>query len=297
MILSNPRANTPCFFCARKRSYHMAEGAKGTATDVYLLDVGEAAAARLRLLDQVYGASTRRMLLEAGLREGSRVLDLACGVGAVSCWLASQVGATGKVIAGDVNPDQLVVAKWHCAKCDHPAPIEYMEANAYDTGLASGSFDIVHMRLLLCHLTDPLKVLIEAYRLLKRGGALVCQDLRLSSIFCSPESSAYTRWVQLGHALGAKLGVDYDFGVRLPAAAAQTGFRSIQIHLEQPAYLRGPEKRLWEHTFAEASPVAVRNGVATEDELKDLLHQMRETADDETVLIAQACLPGVVAIK
>jgi SAM-dependent methyltransferase len=174
---------------------------------------------------------------------------------------------------------------------------EYIEVNAYDTGFASGSFDIVHMRLLLCHLTDPLKVLTEAYRLLKPGGALVCQDLKLSSLFCSPESSAYTRWVQVGRVLGARLGVDYEFGVRLPAAAAEVGFRSIHIHLEQPAYLRGPEKRLWEHTFAEALPVAVRNGVATEDELKGLLMEMRETADDERVLIAQACLPGVVAIK
>ncbi len=59
----------------------MPDGAKGTASDVYVLDVGESGAARLRLLDQVYGASTRRMLLEAGLREGSRVLDLACGMG------------------------------------------------------------------------------------------------------------------------------------------------------------------------------------------------------------------------
>ncbi len=275
----------------------MPEGAKGTASDVYVLDVGESGAARLRLLNKVYGASTRRMLLEAGLSEGSRVLDLACGIGAVSCWLASQVGVTGKVIAGDVNPDQLVVAKWHCAKCDHPAPIEYVEANAYDTGLVSGSFDIVHMRLLLCHLTEPLRVLAEAYRLLKPAGALVCQDLKLSSVFCSPESSAYSRWVELCQATGARLGVDYDFGVRLPAAAAEAGFRSIQIHLEQPAYLRGPEKRLWEHTFAETAPVVVRTGVATEDELEGLLKEMRETAEDERVLIAQACLPGVVAIK
>jgi ubiquinone/menaquinone biosynthesis C-methylase UbiE len=275
----------------------MAEGAKGTASDVYLLDVGESGAARLRLLDQVYGASTRRMLLEAGLREGSRVLDLACGIGAVSCWLASQVGTTGKVIAGDVNPDQLVVAKWHCAKCEHPAPIEYVEASAYDTGLASGSFDIVHMRLLLCHLTDPRKVLTEAYRLLKPGGALVCQDVKISSIFCYPESSAYTRYIQFAHAVGDRLGVDYDFGVRLPAAAAEAGFRSIQIHLEQPAYLRGPEKRLWEHTFAEVVPVVVREGVATDEELKRLLDEMREAAENESVLIAQACLPGVVAVK
>jgi ubiquinone/menaquinone biosynthesis C-methylase UbiE len=275
----------------------MPEGAKGTASDVYVLDVGQSGAARLRLLDQVYGASTRRMLLEGGLGEGSRVLDLACGIGAVSCWLASQVGVTGKVIAGDVNPDQLVVAKWHCAKCEHPAPIEYMEVNAYDTGLASESFDIVHMRLLLCHLTDPTKVLAEAYRLLKPGGALVCQDLKLSSIFCFPESSAYARWVQLCLATGVRLGVDYDFGVRLPATATEVGFRSIEIHLDQPAYLRGPEKRLWEHTFAETVPVVVRTGVATEDELKVLLDEMRATAEDERLLIAQACLPGVVAAK
>jgi SAM-dependent methyltransferase len=153
------------------------------------------------------------------------------------------------------------------------------------------------MRLLLCHLTDPLKVLAEAYRLLKPGGAVVCQDLKLSSLFCFPESPAYTRWIEVGRVLGAKLGVDYDFGVRLPAAAAEVGFRSVQIHLEQPVYLRGPEKRLWEHTFAEALPVAVRNGVATEEELKGLLIEMRETAEDESVLIAQACLPGVIAIR
>ena len=49
--------------------------------------------------------------------------------------------------------------------------------------------------------------------------------------------------------------LDYDYGVRLPAAAGEVGFQSIQIHLEQPAYLRGPEKRLWEHKFAETVPV------------------------------------------
>ena len=70
--------------------------------------------------------------------------------------------------------------------------------------------------------------------------------------------------------------MDYDFGVRLPAAAAETCFRS---------------------TFAETVPVLVRTGVATEDELKGLLKEMQGTAEDVRVLIAQACLPGVAAIK
>ena len=276
---------------------NVTDGAKGTASDVYALDTGDAGAARLRLLDQVYGTSTRRMLQEAGLARGSRVLDLACGVGAVSCWLANEAGATGQVVAGDVNPDQLVVAKWHCAKCEHPAPIQYIETSAYATGLPSESFDIVHMRLLLCHLTEPEKVLDEVYRILRPGGALVCQDLHLSSLYCFPESPCYTRIVQLCLEMGKRLGVNYNFGIRLPAAAAGAGFRSVEVRLDQPAYLTGQEKRLWEHTFAEVFPSMIRTAVATADELQDLLDGMRAVASEHSALIAQACLPGVIAVK
>ena len=53
----------------------MAEGAKGTASDVYVLGTGEAAADRLRLLDEVYGPSTRKMLLDAGLGPGETASD------------------------------------------------------------------------------------------------------------------------------------------------------------------------------------------------------------------------------
>jgi hypothetical protein len=61
--------------------------------------------------------------------------------------------------------------------------------------------------------------------------------------------------------------------------------------------LRGPEKRLWEHTFAEIAPSIARAGVATADHLQHLLEEMRQAAADERVLIAQACLPGVIAVK
>lgn len=273
------------------------DGAKGTPNNVYALDTGDAGAARLRLLDQVYGASTRRMLHEAGLGKGSRVLDLACGIGAVSCWLASEAGATGQVVAGDVNPDQLVVAKWHCAKCEHPAPIQYIETSAYSTGLPSESFDIVHMRLLLCHLTDPEKVINEVYRILRPGGAMVCQDLHLSSLYCFPESPCYTRIVELCLEMGKRLGVNYNFGIRLPAAAIGAGFRSVEVRLDQPAYLTGQEKRLWEYTFAEVFPSMIRMGVAPAEELQDLLDRMRVVASDNRALIAQACLVGVIAVK
>jgi SAM-dependent methyltransferase len=274
----------------------MAEGAKGTASDVYVLGTGEAAADRLRLLDEVYGPSTRKMLLDAGLGPGTRALDLACGIGAVSCWMATQVGPMGSVVAADVNPDQLVVSKWHCAKCDH-LPIDYIEASAYATGFPDESFDLVHMRLLLCHLTEPAKVLREAYRLLRPGGVLVCQDIRISSIFSSAKSPAISRSIEIGRAVGDALGVSYDYGARMPTDASHAGFQSVQVRLEQPAYFRGPEKRLWELTFAEASTIIHRSDIATPAELNSIIDELRMLAEDDGVLIAQWCSPGIIARK
>ncbi len=274
----------------------MAEGAKGTASDVYVLGTGEAAADRLRLLDEIYGPSTRKLLLDAGLGPGTRALDLACGIGAVSCWMATQVGPMGSVVAADVNPDQLVVSKWHCAKCDH-LPIDYIEASAYATGFPDESFDLVHMRLLLCHLTEPQKVLREAHRLLRPGGALVCQDIRISSVFSSVKSPAIARSIEIGQAVGDALGVSYDYGARMPADAAHAGFQSVQVRLEQPVYFRGPEKRLWELTLAEASAVIYRNEIATPAEMNGMLDELRALAEDESVLIAQWLSPGIIARK
>lgn len=272
------------------------DGAKGTASDVYVLDTGEAGAARLRLVDKVFGPSTRALLKQAGIAEGMRALDLACGIGTVSCWMAHQVGPTGKVLAAHVNPDQIVVSKSNCASCEHSS-IEYVEISAYETGFPDDSFDLVHIRLLLCHLAEPEKALHEVYRVLKPGGVLVCQDLHLSGIFSFPEDAAYIRSLEIANKLGTHLGVNYNFGLRLPAAAEYAGFHSPFIRLEHPAYLRGEEKRLWEHTFAEAVPVILSSGVATEQELKQVLTGMRTVAADGRTLIAQWCSPGIIAVK
>jgi hypothetical protein len=102
---------------------------------------------------------------------------------------------------------------------------------------------------------------------------------------------------ELGLAMGRAIGVDYNFGLRLPVAAREAGFSNVDVRLNQPAYLRGEEKRLWEYTFVEVAPAIVRTGCASIEELDELLAEMRKCANDESTLIAQACLPGVIARK
>jgi ubiquinone/menaquinone biosynthesis C-methylase UbiE len=251
----------------------------------------------LRLLDKVYGVSTRRMLLEAGLRPGMRVLDVACGVGTVTCWIAEQVGRRGRVVAVDISPDQLAVARATWASCDGLLPVEFLEASAYDTGLPAESFDVVHTRLLLCHLNRPEDAIREFYRVLKPGGVFVCHDLYLSGMLNVPLTNAWTRSMEIGHALGRAIGVDYDHGLKLPTRMLEAGFESPEVSFDMPVYLRGAEKRLWELTFAEAGPAIVRAGVASAQEVEELVTQMKREAEDETTMMVPYPLLGAWAVK
>src|ERR1051326_8905830 len=47
----------------------------------------------------------------AALRQGERVLDVACGTGVVARVAAERVGSTGSVAALDINPGMLAVAR------------------------------------------------------------------------------------------------------------------------------------------------------------------------------------------
>ncbi|HEX4154615.1 MAG TPA: class I SAM-dependent methyltransferase [Acidobacteriaceae bacterium] len=268
-----------------------------TVGDDYVLKTGGSGAERLRLLDKVYGASTRRMLLEAGLKPGMRVLDMACGVGTVTCWIAGQVGETGSVVAADVSPDQLAVARATWASCEGLPAVEFIEASVYDTGLPAESFDLVHTRLLLCHLNRPQDAVREFYRLLKPGGVFVCSDLYLSGTFSMPPSRSWTRSIEVAHALGRSIGVDYDSGLKLQLRMMEAGFERPEVSFDTPVYMRGAEKRLWELTFAEAGPAMERAGVATVSEVEELAAQMKVEAEDETTLMVQYPLLCAWAVK
>jgi tRNA A58 N-methylase Trm61 len=72
-----------------------ADGVRAASNVPYILGHSEAELRRLMLQATILNPITRRLLLEAGLQPGMRVLDIGCGSGDVSLLLAEMVAHRG----------------------------------------------------------------------------------------------------------------------------------------------------------------------------------------------------------
>jgi SAM-dependent methyltransferase len=260
----------------------------------YALATGEAADYRLRILHDLYGPGTRRVLLDAGLRGGMRVADLGCGVGLVTALLAELVGPGGHVVGIDASGAQLAQARERLNGAG--SPVSFVEASATDTGLPPGSFDLVYCRFLLIHLPEPERALREMLALLKPDGILVCEDGDLTASGSEPPS-ALDAFADLWGRLGPRRGLDYTLGRRLYQMVLAAGFAAPEITFNQPVRARGESKRLLELSVAEAGPAFVEAGLITSWELDHTLDEMRRLAGDGSVLAVMPRMAQVWARK
>jgi len=273
----------------------MANGERASVGDDYVLATGDAGAARLHLLDEVYGPSSRAACAAAGLSAGWRVADVGCGVGDMSCWFGERVGPRGGVIAMDVSADQLVHGRKRAA-ARGLVNVSFVEGSAYEPGLPSGEFDLVFCRFLLCHLQRPADALAQMAALLRPGGALVAQDMVMTTMFSDPPGRAYRRFVELGAEVAAALGVDYDVGRRLFGMFRDLGLTEVGVSVDQPAFATGERKRLWEYTFLEAAPGAAAAGIGTEEEVAELTAEFAAISGDDSALVVQPALFAVSGV-
>jgi SAM-dependent methyltransferase len=103
---------------------------------------------------------------DAGVRKGDRVLDVACGTGALTLAVAEVVGPAGSVVGLDANPQMLAVAR------RKPARIEWLEGKAEDLPLPDTSFDAVVSQFGFMFFEDKPQALREMFRVLRPGGRL-----------------------------------------------------------------------------------------------------------------------------
>jgi hypothetical protein len=97
--------------------------------------------------------------------------------------------------------------------------------------------------------------------------------------------------------LGPHRGVDYTLGRRLLQMVQAAGFPAPEIKFNQPAVIRGENKRLLELSVAEAGPAFVAAGLITAPALERTLAEMRRANADEGVLALMPRMAQVWAKK
>lgn len=167
----------------------------------------------------------------AGVRSGERVLDLACGTGAVARVAAERVGASGRVTGLDLNAGMLVVAR--SLPAPRGAAVAWIERSALDTGLPDGSFDVVLCQQGLQFFPDKLAALREVRRVLVPGGRVAMSVWRTTGVYNSAVGKA------LSQHIGADAAARFCASRKVPAdkelieLAAAAGLPDATLHAQK----------------------------------------------------------------
>jgi SAM-dependent methyltransferase len=244
------------------------------AADAELEDEG----ARLRLLAQLYDPATIRLLTSLGVSQGWHCADIGAGGGSITGWLSDQVGASGRVLATDVDTRHLT---------DLPTNVEVSSHDITAEDLESDAFDLVHCRFVLAHLGDPGAALRRMVAALRPGGWLLVEEPDATPLAAidkdHPRASSFDTMVSSTYRFLKTAGVyDIWLGRSLPDLFDGLGLSDI----DNEAWCRivrggEPFARWHEHGFDRVDQMLLDNAIVTDAGIAD----RRRAHEDPTFLM------------
>jgi len=139
-------------------------------------DVFHSVASRYDLMNDLMSAGLHRLwkifaIEQSGVREGSRVLDIAGGTADLSLAFAKRVGKSGQVVLTDINSSMLTVGRDRML--DEGFAMPAVQCDAEKIPFPENYFDCVTVAFGLRNMTHKDVALRDMYRVLKPGGRLL----------------------------------------------------------------------------------------------------------------------------
>ncbi len=213
---------------------------------------------------------TERLLVDAGIGAGMRVLDVGCGHGEVSWMIARLVGDAGHVLGVDRDPRALAAARERA----HELGLSNVAFAEADVGALSrdhapfdAPFDAVVGRRVLMYQPDPAAAVRRLAALLRPGGLMVFQEhdatMTPASRVPLPLHARVHGWIwQTVEREGANVHMGFD----LPPVLGQAGLAVEHVRAE--AVVLTPAAPYPFGAIIRAMlPRIVQHGVAAEPEL------------------------------
>jgi len=237
----------------------------------YMMGRSEAETRRLIAQGRLYGPFTRRLLEDAGVEEGMRVLDVGTGAGDVAITAAELVGPTGSVVGVDKDPQILKTASAR-AKAAGFTNVSLVAGDFREATLPNGTFDAVVGRLVLLYVPDPAAALRGLAERLKPGGIVAFGEFNFTphAVISHPSTPLWERLWDWMQAVVRGAGLDPATGYNLRGTFLDTGLPEPEMNLCSPVG-GGPHFAGYEHaaeSLRSMLPLIVKLGIATEEEVQ-----------------------------
>jgi ubiquinone/menaquinone biosynthesis C-methylase UbiE len=254
---------------------------------IYPLGSSPGESARLQRQADELAADSAALLDRAGLRPGQSAIDLGCGPRGILDMLAERVSPAGRVVGLDADPAHAAMAAEFTA-ARGLSSVEIMTADARNTGLPPGSFDLVHARTLLVNLPDPAEVAVEMMRLARPGGWVASTEPDTEYGRCYPPHPAFDRLCDIFTVAFGRNGADPWIGRRVAELFRQAGLDDVRVEARVQMYPAGNSRRTIRLDLVRSMrPQVLEMGLASTAELDELDTAARAHLDDpHTVVIS-----------
>ena len=184
------------------------------------------------MVPAIFAPWATALLEQARLQPGECVLDAACGTGIVARLALSYVGATGKVMGVDLNPDMLDVARTVSAQGGQA--IDWREGSMEALPFADGEFHVVLCQQGLQFSPNRVAAVSELYRVLRESGRLVVSVWR--DMQHCPYMVAITSALaeHLGSEASQRMAAPCSFGNadELRQLIKDAGFKDVHVRID-----------------------------------------------------------------
>ena len=257
----------------------------------YILGHSDSEIRRLVLQATILRPLTERLLLDAGLAPGMRVLDVGCGVGDVAMLAASIVGPTGSVVGLDREETAVRAAEQRAAAAG--LAIQYRRAAVEDRP-DLGTFDLAIGRYVLVHQPDPASFIRTAASYVRPGGAVAFHEILVTrDLWQLNPAPLFGRSLELVRAALAAVMRHPDVGARLVETFHAAGLHDAAVSCDVLVYGR-PDDPIFSWLammLVSLMPFLERAGLATAAELDTETLEDRLRAEAAS-LRSQAMFPA-----
>jgi ubiquinone/menaquinone biosynthesis C-methylase UbiE len=214
------------------------------------------------------------------------LLEIGSGVGAQTAILLSD-NPSMKVTGLDHSEKQIEKAKINLSGFpEFAGRYEFFQRSGKDTGFESESFDGIFLCWILEHVSDPLTVLKESFRVLKKGGKIYASEVFNNTFYTYPRTPVSTEYWEIYNKFQESGAGDPNAGIKTGNYLKAAGFKDIVssgrsfIADDTDPIMKKKIINYWTELMLSGVPNLLEAGLIAEDTSEKFVKEMNGLIDN-----------------